>query len=171
MSLAPLIRFKRPLTTEHCAATLIASISHGECSMKTTVEFLNEAKARLDVKRDIELAARLGVTKQNISMLRNGESYFGDETARRVAEIIGIDPANVIACAYAERARDPQIKSVWLRMAESFATFAATAVIGAGAMPTPSESSEFNQSTIARNAWLRLHRDTVKRPWCLQVNA
>lgn len=139
--------------------------------MKTTVEFLNEAKARLDVKRDIELAARLGVTKQNISMLGNGESYFGDEAARRVAEIIGIDPAYVIACAYAERARDPQIKSVWLRMAESFATFAAIAVIGAGAMPTPSESSEFNQSTIARNAWLRLHRDTVKMPWCLQVNA
>ena len=111
MSLSRLI-FKRPLTTEHYAATLIASISHGECSMKTTVEFLNKAKARLDVKRDIELAARLGVTKQNISMLRNGESYFGDETARRVAEIIGIDPAYVIACAYAERARDPQIKSV-----------------------------------------------------------
>ena len=171
MSLAPLIRFKRPLTTEHCAVTQIASISHGECSMKSTVEFLNEAKARLDVRHDIELAARLGVTKQSISMLRNGESYFGDEAARRVAEIIGIDPAYGIVCAYAERARDAQIKSVWLRLAESFATFAATAVIGAGAMPTPSESSEFNQSTIARNAWLRLHRDTVKMPWCLQVNA
>ena len=111
------------------------------------------------------------MTKQNISMLRNGESYFGDETARRVAEIIGIDPAYVIACANAERARDPQIKSVWLRMAGSFAAVAAIAVIGAGAMPTPSEFSEFNQSTIARNAWLRLHRDTVNMRWCLQVNA
>ena len=116
--------------------------------MKTTVEFLDEAKRALDIERDTDLSRAIRVTKQTISMLRNGESCFSDETARRVADVLGIDPAYVIACAYAERSRDPQIKQVWVRVAQAFATLAITAGVSVGVAPTPSEAALHNGLSI-----------------------
>jgi transcriptional regulator with XRE-family HTH domain len=107
--------------------------------MKTTVEFLDECKQRLEIARDTDLAAALGVTKSQISLFRSGSNYLGDESARRVAEVLGIEPAYVIACAYAERARDPKIKDVWVKMAQAFATIALAAGVSVGA-PTTSEA-------------------------------
>ena len=116
--------------------------------MKTTVEFLDECKRLLDIERDTDLARALGVTKSQISQFRNGANCFGDESARRVAEVLGIDPAYVIACAYAERSRDPQIKQVWVRVAQAFATLALSAGVSVGVAPTPSEAALHNQLSI-----------------------
>ena len=116
--------------------------------MKTTVEFLDDAKRALNIERDTDLARSISVTKQNISMLRNGQSCFGDETARRVADVLNVDAAYVIACAYAERARDPQIKQVWVRVAKAFATSKKSAAVSVGVAPTPAESALHNVPSI-----------------------
>ena len=116
--------------------------------MKTTVEFLDDAKRHLNIKRDTDLATAIGVTKSHVSYLRSGSTFLGDESARRVAEILGIDPAFVIACAYAERSRDPQIKQVWVRVAQAFATLALSAGVSVGVAPTPSEAALHNYPSI-----------------------
>ena len=117
-------------------------------SMKTTVEFLDECKRSLDIARDTDLARAIGLSKQQISLLRSGVNCFGDESARRVAEVLGIDPAYVIACAYAERSRDPQIKQVWVRVAQAFATLAISAGVSVGVAPTSSEAALHNVPSI-----------------------
>ena len=116
--------------------------------MKTTVEFLDDAKRHLNIKRDTDLATAIGVTKSHVSYLRSGATFLGDESARRVAEILGIDPAFVIACAYAERSRDPQIKQVWVRVAQAFATLAISAGVSVVVAPTPSEAALHNGLSI-----------------------
>ena len=117
-------------------------------SMKTTIEFLDECKRLLDIERDTDLARALGVTKSQISQFRHGANCFGDESARRVAEVLGIDPAYVIACAYAQRSHNPQIKQVWVRVAQAFATLGISAGVSVGVAPTSSESALHNVPSI-----------------------
>jgi transcriptional regulator with XRE-family HTH domain len=117
--------------------------------MKTTVEFLDDAKAALGVTRDTDLARAIGLSKQQISLLRSGVNCFGDETARRIAEVLDIDAAYVIACAYAERSRDPQIKGVWVRMAQAFASMAIAAGVGVGMAPPPAHATLHNANDLS----------------------
>jgi Phage related protein len=112
--------------------------------MKTTVEFLDECKRALDIKRDTDLARAIAVTKSQISQFRNGANCFGDDTARRVAEILEIDAAYVMLCAHAERSSDPQIKGVWVRVAQAFATLALSAGVSVGVAPTHAEAALHN---------------------------
>jgi transcriptional regulator with XRE-family HTH domain len=128
--------------------------------MKTTIEFLDEAKARLEVSRDTELAIALGLSKAQISQLRSGTNCFGDETARRVATLLDVDPAFVIACAYAERANSPEIKGVWVRMAQAFATLALGVGLGASVTPSSTENSQSDQE-FNNN----IHYTKLRRRW------
>ena len=89
--------------------------------MKTAIEFLDEIKARNNGLSDYAIAKRLGVTRSCISFYRTGRSCFDDETAEKVAEELGVNPVYVMACAHAERAKVPSIKSHWMEAAERFA--------------------------------------------------
>ncbi len=116
--------------------------------MKTTVEFLDACKAKLGIARDTDLARALQISKAQISYLRSGTNCFSDETAKRVADVLGIEAPYVIACAYSERARDPEIKGVWVKIAEAFATIALVAGVGVGAPATSDARTLHNDQTI-----------------------
>ncbi|MFQ1608136.1 helix-turn-helix domain-containing protein [Aeromonas veronii] len=60
-----------------------------------------------------EAAAELGFTNQYISEIKLGKSQFTDETAIRMANEIGIDPAEVMISLTAVRAKDPNVKAAW----------------------------------------------------------
>ncbi|MBB5447115.1 MULTISPECIES: hypothetical protein [unclassified Paraburkholderia] len=81
--------------------------------MKTTVEWLDDVKARLGLPSDYAAAKALGVTRAAVSKYRTGQSFFRDPTAIRAAEILGIHPFEVIAAARAERSRDDCTKAIW----------------------------------------------------------
>lgn len=81
--------------------------------MTTSSEFMDAIKQRHSIPSDYALAPVLGVTKQEISKLRNRKAFIGDTTALRVAELLSIDPAQVIASAHAERAKRPEERAVW----------------------------------------------------------
>jgi Phage related protein len=116
--------------------------------MKTTVEFLDECKRALDLDRDTDLARAIGLSKAQISLLRSGAHSFSDESARRVGEILEIDSAYVMLCAHAERSNDPQIKGVWVRVAQAFATLALSAGVSVGVAPTTAEAALHNVHAI-----------------------
>lgn len=78
-----------------------------------TVDYLQACKTRLNITSDYALAARLGVTRSGISQYQSGRNQMGDETAVRVAEILGIDPAQVLLNLAMERARTPETQAVW----------------------------------------------------------
>lgn len=89
--------------------------------MNTTRDFLQAVKARHCVRSDYALAPLLGVTRASVSRLQNGKDFLGDSTAITVGKLLQIDPAFVVACAHAERAKETAEKSLWQGLADRLA--------------------------------------------------
>lgn len=110
--------------------------------MKTTIEWLDAARAASEIQSDYALAKALGITRGALSSLRNGRTHLADTTAVRIAELAGVDPLAVIASAHIEReAKRPAVRQVWedlLRRVGSTALVAAVAI--GGAAPSPAEA-------------------------------
>ena len=87
----------------------------------TTTEYLDALRARLALSSDYQLAASLHVTRAAVSRYRTGAAYFDEDIALRVARLLAIDPARVLADVAAERARTPEARTVWRRIANSLA--------------------------------------------------
>ena len=81
--------------------------------MKTTLEYIDAVKMRRDLPSDYAIAKLLGVSRQAVSQYRQGKAAFDDLTAVRVAEILDINPMEVIAAANRERAKSEEVKRVW----------------------------------------------------------
>lgn len=78
-----------------------------------TIEFMDAIKRIHNVPSDYALAPMLGVTRSQISCYRNGKTHLGDDTALKVAELLGLDPGYVAACAHAERAASEGARTMW----------------------------------------------------------
>lgn len=85
---------------------------------KTTIEFLNAIKKKYDITSNYGLARKLDQTDTDIARWMKGKNTLGDEAALKVAELLDLDPAYVLACAHAERAKNDPEKAVWQRMAD-----------------------------------------------------
>lgn len=109
--------------------------------MKTTIAFIDELKARKGGISDYAVAKILGVTQQTISKYRVGKDYLGDSTAIRVAELLEIEPAIIIASVHAERAKSESEKAVWREILEKLGGVAASVVIGIAAYTLPAPSA------------------------------
>jgi len=81
--------------------------------MKQTVKYLEEIKAKYELKSDNALANMLGISRQAISNYRHEGNAFDDTTALRVAELLEKDPMEVIAAANYDRAKSEKEKQVW----------------------------------------------------------
>lgn len=86
----------------------------------STLEYLAACKKRLGIESDYALAKALGVTQAAVSSYRTGRSSINDDVSLTVAEILGIEPLQVIAAANAERAKTPEQKAKWLGLVEKF---------------------------------------------------
>ena len=71
--------------------------------MKTS-EYIAAVKAKLNVSSDYAVAKALGTSRQRVSGFVNGKTVPGPLTAFKIAEILGDQPAAVIADFEAERA-------------------------------------------------------------------
>lgn len=85
-----------------------------------TLEYLAACKKRLGIESDYALAKALGVTQQAVSSYRTGNSKINDDVALSVAEILGINPLQVIAAVNAERAKTPAQRARWTGIMEKF---------------------------------------------------
>lgn len=111
--------------------------------MKTTVEYLDAIKARLNLPSDYAVAKALHLTRAAVSKQRLGHNVFDDTTALRVAEILDVDPMEVIAAANAERARDDETRRLWERAwgKVTGVTVASALVVGLSVAPSVAESA------------------------------
>jgi transcriptional regulator with XRE-family HTH domain len=118
--------------------------------MHTTTEYLDEAKARLNLPSDYALAKAIGATRQAISNYRNGKTAFDDTTALKVAELLEVDPAIVVSAAHAERARKPEEKAVWASIYERLSKGLPVVLMAtcAGLMSAPSNHAQASDSTV-----------------------
>ena len=93
--------------------------------MKTTINYLNEAKKILGIESDYAMAQFLGVNRSAISGYRTGSRIIDDYAAAKIASAIGIDPMMVIAAANAEREKTEDRKEYWKNFYERLGGMAA----------------------------------------------
>lgn len=89
--------------------------------MKTAAEYLDALMALKNITSDYQLAKALSVTRSTVSRYRCGHATFDDVVAVRVAEMLGVEPLEIIAAANHQRAKRPEAKKIWERIAKSAA--------------------------------------------------
>lgn len=97
--------------------------------MKTTADFLDALRVKLDIQSDNALGKYLGIHRQTISHYRTLNGSFDDEMSIRVAEILAIEPAFVMACMHHQRAKNPQVKKAWAWTAQHLGGLAAALAV------------------------------------------
>lgn len=97
--------------------------------MKST-EWFDRARDHLGITSDNALANALGVHRSLISHHRSGRSTaLDDGTAYKVAEILGIDAAEIMADQHAEGSDEPAIKKVWEQIAKTISAAALGSIV------------------------------------------
>lgn len=85
--------------------------------MKTTAEYLDAIKARHHLPSDYAVAKMLGITRAAVSRYRNNEGTFDDPVSIRAAELLDLDPEEVILSGYVARAKDDRVRAALARLA------------------------------------------------------
>jgi predicted transcriptional regulator len=114
--------------------------------MNTTTGLLDWIKERHRLPSDYALSKLLGVKTQTVSSYRTGRTFFDVEMAFRVAELLELDPAQVIAwieTERAERAARAADAARWIERAKRLAGVAAVflAAVGLTGSPSPAQAA------------------------------
>lgn len=112
--------------------------------MRST-DYVDALRAKLDCKSDYELSKRLGIAHNVIGRYRKGGT-FDNSFAVRTAELLGVDPFEVIGDMELERAKTDAQREHWAKVMQRFSRIAASAMIasfiGASTLaPTPVNAS------------------------------
>jgi transcriptional regulator with XRE-family HTH domain len=104
---------------------------------------MNQASQILDAARkklgcnDSDLANRIETGRNRISEYRAGTRPMTDAHAAALADLAGLDKAQVIAALHAERAA-PELREVWKEIARRSAVFGlALGILGGGGATCP----------------------------------
>lgn len=114
--------------------------------MKEIKHYMDEAIQKGIVKNDSALAKKLGLSRASVSWWRSGKSAPDDEQAIGLARLIGKPEIELMAEAAAHRAKTPESRTYWERIAKYSATFASAVVMVISSMicvtyPTESQAS------------------------------
>lgn len=82
---------------------------------------IDEAKAKLGVESDYALAKETGILKQRISAYRNGSQTPDAYACARLAEILGIDPFELLAQVEAATEKNEARRTYWRAVAAKMA--------------------------------------------------
>ena len=99
--------------------------------MKTVEQYLDDAKALTGSDR--QTALRIGVKPQYISQTRGGEP-FSDDAGLNLAELLGIDPMEILAAINVRRTKKPEMKAKWEELGKKVSSYAASVFFGIPAL-------------------------------------
>jgi predicted transcriptional regulator len=88
--------------------------------MKTAVEYFDEIKSAYNLSSDYALAPMLGLTRSAVSMGRKHNATLDDKTCHRIAELLKLDPALILAEMNYHRAKTDEARETWERIAATF---------------------------------------------------
>lgn len=101
----------------------------------TTRQYIDEcrkvAKKERGSESDYAVAMLLGISEDAVNRYRKGERAMDNNTARRVAELLHVEPLEVIAAAEVERAKTPSDKAAWRKWIKSPKGLALVAAVAA----------------------------------------
>ena len=81
--------------------------------MKTTAEYLDEAKAKLGVESDNKLSERLEISRQAVSQYRNNMRAFDNFTCMQISQVTGIPLETIIADMEIQREPNEKRREAW----------------------------------------------------------
>lgn len=85
-----------------------------------SIEWLDKAKEAQNLKSDNALANALGIDRAVISQHRRKRSgVLNDETAYKIAELLDINPAVIMADQHAEGSKNKEIREIWQQIAKT----------------------------------------------------
>jgi len=86
-----------------------------------TTDLLDQFKKKNTITSDYAAAKALGLTQQSVSNYRAGVSHADDRVAVILAHELDIDPFKTIARINADRAKKPEERAFWKRIASAAA--------------------------------------------------
>lgn len=90
-----------------------------------TADYLDAIKARHGLPSDYAASKLLGVTRSAVSRYRNGQDSFSDDVAIRAADLLDIDPGELLIQSHLERATDERQRAAWMAALQRHAGHAA----------------------------------------------
>lgn len=97
--------------------------------MKPISRYLDDVIDRGLSKNDSETARKIGVTRAAVSDWRVGRRAPDDDQAVRLAELLGIEAGEVLAECGAARAKTPETRRAWERIAARMAASSITVCV------------------------------------------
>lgn len=94
-----------------------------------TKNYLAAVRRTTDTGSDYAVAKAIGVSRQAVSRYLNEGTTLDDSVAVRVAEILDLDPSQVILDVQIERASDQRVKTALKKIAERLSTAAASVAL------------------------------------------
>jgi transcriptional regulator with XRE-family HTH domain len=85
--------------------------------MKLCIDYLKEIQSVKGWTPN-RISKELGLSSQRMYQLFNDGGTYNDETAFKVASILGLRPAEVMTSAQFERSKTPEIRAVWEALSE-----------------------------------------------------
>jgi len=97
--------------------------------MKPVTMYLDECIDRGLARNDSDIGRKIGATRAAISDWRVGRSHPNDDMAVRLADLLGKDPGELLAECGAARAKTPETRRAWERVAARMAATGITVCI------------------------------------------
>jgi hypothetical protein len=96
----------------------------------STIRLIEAVRARTTTRSDYAVAKALGISTQRVCMyMKRQRGLDDDATITRAANLIGEDPAALLAEFQAERANSPEAAGHWRRLAELARQYGGSAAV------------------------------------------
>lgn len=104
-----------------------------------------------------EVAVELGFTQSHVSRLTKGKAQLTDETAKKIAQEIGLDVKEVLLSLAAVRETDPELKQAWYDILAKYSKGAGTAVaLAAAVFVSPVNGPDLTAHNVYYVKWCML---------------
>ena len=110
--------------------------------MSPSITLIDKYKKVAGIASDNACANALGVTRATVSRWRNGQGHPEPDTVEAMCKATGDSLAHWLPLIEAERARNPEARKVWLRLAQMAAAVALTVGLASPTSPAHAQAQE-----------------------------
>lgn len=103
---------------------------------------IDEAKERLGVESDYALAKKLEINQARISQYRKGKESLDAYACARLAEVLKMDPFELLAQVEAETEKNETRRTYWKKVAERMAAGTAASFFIVGVLSNDARADE-----------------------------
>lgn len=87
--------------------------------MKWFADYVDELKEKLQITSDYGISKHLGIERQSMTKVRNGDA-LNNEICFRIANELKKHPLEIIATARAQKEKNNELKAFWIKIAKEY---------------------------------------------------